>query len=244
LPEDLLALARSYLPEVERRLAHAFVRAELNGATVSVDGRPLERTSAPAATHLVLVAGTRDDRGSEAPPASSFELLIDPGRHLIVLSRPGAPDKVITETFDAGTDRNLLLRAEALPPSSEKKAQGSSPSPPSNNRTWIYVAYGVGGAGLVMGSVFGIMTLVESNALSDKCDAQKACDPQYQADLDNANRNAVLADVGFGVAIAGAAVGTYLLFSGKHEDTKEKSKRSANVSPWVGPGMLGARGEF
>jgi hypothetical protein len=232
LPSDLLALAKGYLPEVERRLAHAFVQAELDGATISVDSRPLERDSAPSAA-LVLVAGTRDDRGSEAPPASSFELLLDPGRHLIVLSRPSAPDKVISETFDAGSQRSLMLR-------DTPGAGVATPPPSSNKETWTYVAYGVAGAGLVTGSVFGILALVESGNLSDNCDAQKMCDPKYQSDLDAANRNAIIADVGFGVAIAGAAVGTYLLLSGKPDD----KKASARVVPWIGPAMLGARGEF
>src|SRR5205814_480248 len=143
----------------------------LNGATVSIDGRPLELTSTPAEPRVVLVAGTRDDRGSEAPPASSFELLVDPGRHLIVLSRPGTPDQVIAETFDAGTERNLLLRAE--PPPSSERAQGARPSPSarpsSSSRAWAYVAYGAGGAGLLTGSVFGILTLVKAHDLSGKC---------------------------------------------------------------------------
>jgi hypothetical protein len=247
LPEDLLALAKGYLPEVERRLAHAFVRAELHGATVSVDGRPLEPTSAPTDARLVLVAGTRDDRGSEAPPASSFELLVDPGRHLIVLSRPGTADKLIAETFDAGAERNLLLSAD-LPPSPESTRRALPPEPASSsdNRTWMYVAYGAGGAGLLTGTVFGIMTLVKAGNLSDNCDAQKMCDPKYQADLDSANRDAVVATVGFGVAIAGAAAGTYLLLTGKHDDAKEKRKPSARVVvvPLLGPTLFGARGEF
>jgi hypothetical protein len=246
LPDDLLALAKGYLPEVERRLAHASVRAELDGATVSVDGRPLEQASAPSDPHLVLVAGTRDDRGSEAPPASSFELLVDPGRHLVVLSRPGTPDKVIAETFDAGSERNLLLRAEAAPPVANKPSDVRHPlgRPSSSDRTWMYVAYGVGGAGLLTGSIFGIMTLVEAGDLSSKCDAQKMCDPKYGSDLTAAKRDALVAEVGFGVGVAGAALGTYLLLTLDHGHVTEKRKRAARVTPWFGPTMLGARGEF
>jgi hypothetical protein len=244
LPEDLLALAKGYLPEVERRLAHAFVRAELHGATVSVDGRPLEPTSLPSDPRLVLVAGTREDRGSEAPPASSFELLLDPGRHLIVLSRPGTPDKLISETFDAGAERNLILRADPPPlPERERAAPAPEPARPSNDHTWMYVAYGAGGAGLLTGTVFGIMTLVKAGDLSEKCDAQKTCDPRYRDDLGAANRDAVIAEVGFGVAIAGAAAGTYFLLSGAH-DANEKRKRSARIVPVLGPTLFGARGEF
>jgi hypothetical protein len=247
LPDDLLALAKSYGSEVERRLAHVFVRIASPGATLSVDGRPLEATGGK--DRLVLMAGTRDDRGNEAPPASSFELLIDPGRHLFVSSRPGAPDQVVSETFESGAPRELELGAAPEPPpkkSAEPPVRVDADLPSgSSKKTWAYVSYGVGGAGLVTGTVFGLLAIGKKSYLDSdgRCETPQTCKPEYQDDIDAANRNAWIATAGFGVAIVGAGLGTYLLLTSEPEKAGPE-KRAKTIEPLLGPGFVGARGRF
>jgi hypothetical protein len=250
LPGDLLALAKGYLPEVEHRLAHAQVRTEPAGVALSVDGSPLEVGSPPGDAHLVLLAGTRDDRGREAPPSSAFELLLDPGRHLFVLSVPGSEDRVVSETFEAGASRELVLNAGAPPPSEKPPESGitlESPKPTESHarRTWAYVSYGVGGAGLITGSIFGILTLNKKSALNPHCPTPSTCDPKQQGDVDTMHRDAAFATVGLVVGLVGAGLGTYLLLSGgSTEKLPPKTANSAFIEPWVSSSMLGARGRF
>jgi tetratricopeptide (TPR) repeat protein len=246
LPDDLFALAKAYLGEVEHRMARVAVRITVPDAALSVDGAPLELESAPGAARLVLAAGTRDDRGGEAPTAPSFDLLIDPGRHVFVLSRPSAPDIVVSESFEAGTSRELVLGPSPEPPSKPEQKPLTLRAPPPDHgtsHTAAWVAFGVGGAGLVTGSVFGILTMQKGSFLSAHCGANKVCDPKYSADVDTAHRDAAIATVGLGVALVGGGLGTYLLLSGNHEKAKERAP-AVSIEPLVGPTLIGARGRF
>jgi hypothetical protein len=253
LPDDLLALLRGYLPEVEARLAHAFVKTETPEATLSVDGRPLEIASKPGDARLVLLAGTLDDRGRATPPGPSFELLLDPGQHLFVLSMPGASDQVVSERFEPGATRELVLSAKGadMPakPASRMTPVSEKPPESSSNRTWTYVAFGVGGAGLVTSGIFAILTLNEKSFLDSNGHCHDFdCNKAYQSEVDAVHRDATATSIALGVGVAGAAVGTLLLFTGgSKENVPAKaslSARSTTIEPWVGATMLGARGRF
>jgi hypothetical protein len=248
LPDDLLALAKSYGSEVEHRLAHVFVRIATPGTAVSVDGRPLEAATASAKDRVLLMAGTRDDRGNEAPSASSFELLIDPGRHLFVSARPGAPDQVVSETFESGTSRELVLGAASEPtPKTSAAPVKVSAEPPSGSskKTWAYVSYAVGGAGLVTGSIFGILAIDKKSYLDSdgRCTTPQKCLPEFQDDIDTANLYAWVATGGFVLAGVGAGLGTYLLLTSDSEKAGSE-KRTSTIEPVIGPTMIGARGRF
>jgi hypothetical protein len=253
LTPELLGEARSYLPEVERRLATAVVTLAPADTAVAVDGRPLEvvsggKESAVSAGRVVLAAGTREPGRPEVPPAGAFDLLLDPGRHVFVLSRTGAADVVIEETFEAGATRPLALSAgEPTKP----RASASQPAAPEMrpsegpDYTWPIVAYSVGAAGIAVGSIFGIATLVNKGDLDEQCPTPNTCRDEAQPDIETANLNAAISTIGFGVGIAGAALGTYLLLS---TDTPGERERAANrrrsVEPWLGPAAAGIRGQF
>jgi hypothetical protein len=248
LPDDLLALAKSYRAEVEHRLVHVFVRIASPGSALSVDGRPLEAaTNTSGKDRALLMAGTRDDRGNEAPSASSFELLIDPGRHLFVSSRPGAPDQVVSETFESGASRELVLGGASEPAPKKDAAPihvtAEAPSG-SSKKTWAFVAYGVGGAGLITGSVFGLLAIGKKSHLDSAghCPTPQTCLPEDQDDIDAANRDAWIATGGFVVAGLGAGLGTYLLLTSGPDKTGPDKR--ATVEPLIGPTMIGARGRF
>jgi hypothetical protein len=251
LPDDLFALTNAYLAEIEQRLARVPVRMTSPAIKVALDGRPLEVLSAPGDPRLVLVAGTRDDRGAEAPQQSAFDLLADPGRHVFVLSAPGAADEVRSETLEAGRSPELVLgRASALQPKPVVTSHvdaavtvDSGKNDDAARSTWMWISYGVGGAGLVVGSIFGALALDKASFLSGKCGRDGSCDKQYQGDIDAGNRDALIANIGFGVAIAGAGVGTYLLLTRPHRHT-ERHAHAAGVTPLLGPTFVGAAGRF
>jgi hypothetical protein len=248
LPDDLLVLAKSYLVEVEKRLSHVSVRVRAPMSRLSVDGRPLDVLSKPGAPRLVLVAGTRDGRGAEQPPQPSFDLLIDPGRHFILLSRPGIPDEVRTESFEAGESVDLVLGTEPpRAPSTATAGHAAFQQPVSTNdgkTTWMWISYGVGGAGLIVGSIFGALMLDKASYLSDRCGTKATCDTRYQGDIDTGNRDATIANVGFAVAAAGGIAGTYFLLTRSHGEAAEKNASTGRVTPLLGPTMVGASVRF
>jgi hypothetical protein len=246
LPDDLLALTKGYLPEVEQRLARATVQMESPIAALSVDGTPLEALSGPGEPTLVLIAGTREDRGSEIPAAASFDVLLDPGTHLFLVSSPGAPDKMVSEAFAAGVVRRLRLSAAGPSQAQPPPLVSSPPQKPekaSADHTWAYVAYGVGGAGLVTGSVFGILAMNKQSSL-DKLGCPSSCKRGTEGDIDVMKTDAWVATVGFGVAVLGAGLGTYLLLATPGERERPKGSPSATIEPWLGPTMVGARGRW
>lgn len=105
------------------------------------------------------------------------------------------------------------------------------PAPPS--RVPAIVAFSLGGTGAVIGGVFGAVALAEAAGVKSdaraRCPDQACSDPDLAARKSRANTHAWVANVGIGVAIAGAALGTVLLFVSpgkKPESTPAKVVRA------------------
>ncbi len=97
------------------------------------------------------------------------------------------------------------------PPSPTNNPQGPSRDKPSSNiPTGSFVSYGVGAVGLVVGAVFGGLTLAKKGDY----DTVKGTQPVDNAALNQLANDgktfSIVADVGFLVAIAGAAAGTVI----------------------------------
>jgi hypothetical protein len=95
-----------------------------------------------------------------------------------------------------------------------------------------YVAFGLAGAGVVVGTVFGVSALGPYN------DYQKA--PTAES-ARRAERYALVADVAFGAAFAAGVTGAVLLVSNLgHKPAAEAPARSSFVAPFAGPSGGGA----
>jgi hypothetical protein len=106
------------------------------------------------------------------------------------------------------------------------------------------VAFGVGGVGLIVGTVFALQESSKESKANDVC--KPTCADQSAVSraesLDNDARSArTLSIVGFVAGGVGVAAGvTLLVLSGHHQ---EKATTSM-VTPWVGPGSAGVSGRF
>lgn len=78
-------------------------------ATLLVDGAPLVREGD------VLVAGLSAGERGVTAPGVQFTLLVDPGDHIVALSRAGFANAVITKRFVAGSTPELTLDLQSLP---------------------------------------------------------------------------------------------------------------------------------
>jgi hypothetical protein len=154
------------------------------------------------------------------------EVFVEPGPRTIEarLAKHVAASKTL-EAKKGGAERIELT----LVPES-----GSADEP---NRLPAYIAFGVGGAGLVLGIVAGGVTIAKTNALGGKCDASNVCTKSLRGDFDEANTFANVSNVGFIVAGIGAAVGTTLL-------VLSVRKAPAQASVVAGPGFVGVKGAF
>jgi hypothetical protein len=102
-----------------------------------------------------------------------------------------------------------------------------------------YAAFGAGGVGLVVGTVFGALALGTKSSLDAACGPSKTGCPGSQ--VSTLSTQAWAADISLGVAVAGAAVGTALLLLSPRSTAPS---RAASVYPWVGPMAAGIGGRF
>ena len=103
---------RGYLVEIQAALARVQISLSPPGASISVDGAPLEVVSLSPPE---LSAGTLPAGAGRSPPAGKFLLIIDPGTHLFVINRKGYADTVVRRTFGPGQRATLDLALDRLP---------------------------------------------------------------------------------------------------------------------------------
>jgi hypothetical protein len=235
LNEELAREAQGYLDEIERRIVRATIVIRQPRLRITINGRPLEAENSQPPGRTFFVAGTRDAGPAEAPPVAVFELLIDPGEQSIVVSTDGV-DRVITRTFEAGSAPRIELSAPASPLTPMR--------PPQRHLLLPAIAYGVGAAGVVVGTVFGVATLENTKQLSQRCPQKTACPEDVREELDASKRNALISEVGFGVAVVGGVVGTWLLFSSQPKETPDAHVASPLVRARVGIGNVNVEGSF
>lgn len=111
--EDL----RAYLVEFEQALVRVEVTLEPAQAKLVVDGRPLQ------ASGDVMLAGIAPPGPGKSPGKSRFTVVLDPGVHLFVASRPGHEDVVLRKSYRRGAKAKLDLRLDVLPATVAVKSQ-------------------------------------------------------------------------------------------------------------------------
>lgn len=187
--------------------------SDLSAVHVTMDGRP-----------------TTDTLDGSALP-------VDPGEHRFAFEDGSA--RVERTIIVREGDKNRHVRvtlgaAVAAPGETTQTMTSSSPMP-------AIVSFGIGGTGLVVGTVFAI------EGATAKSQANSACGPAgNQCPGDASSRNGaittdtVVAVAGFGVAAAGAVLGALLL---PHNSPSEP-KVGRRVFPVLGLGYAGVGGSF
>lgn len=194
------------------------------------------------------------------PGALGQALPADPGEHVITSQAPGGPENVQKVTLakaEKKTVEAVVLPVPPPPPPPEppKCPQATCPPPPpaattsapavvaappseGSTRPWAFAAGGVGLAGLVLGTVTGVMVLDLAGTVKGHC-PNRVCDADGRAALTLAPPLGIASTVGF---VAGA---TGLLAMGVILIT-ESARRPAGSSPprmavSVAPADNGAR---
>jgi tetratricopeptide (TPR) repeat protein len=224
--DERLGEAKKALEELQAKLG-----GELNlvttpaGATVMVDGQAQK---------------------GETP----MVLKLKPGAHKVAITSSGYETKEMEVNVVAGqrTDQTVELKlAEAAPepgaaptkapPPAEAPAEEAPPPSEPRSKVPAYVTLGVAGVSAAVGTFFGI------RALSAKSDFDDA--PSTDS-ADDVERNALIADMAFGVAITLGVTGVVLLTSSdspgspKEEARKSTHKARLDFAPFAGPKGGGA----
>jgi hypothetical protein len=181
---------------------------------------------------------------------------IDPGAHVLRASaagfKPGEAKFTVTE--GGAIDEPMVLEQDlSAPPTAAVPATTpgataaavSSPDtgtaqPSSARKIAPFVAFGIGGAGLVFGAITGVVAISKHSTLSDECKGGTCSGTTAQNDLSSYHTMGALSTVGFIVAGVGAAAGVVLLLT----EPKSAPTTGLHVVPTIGLGSIGAHGTF
>lgn len=238
--KDALEAAKAEVGAVSAKLASVVISIEGTpppGVQVTIDGQP------------VNVAAL----GLKRP--------VDPGAHVVKASADGYKPTEASFEVKEGAAAEAKLRLDkdagavagaAATPAAGAAAGATPPpdtaAPPSDkggggsNKTLAIVAFGVGGAGLVLGSVTGLIAMGKHSDLEKACPGG-VCTSDRSSDVDSYKSMGTLSTVGFIVAGVGAAAGAVLLLTGGSAKTGSAptTGRYATVKPSVVP-YLGVGG--
>jgi hypothetical protein len=186
----------------------------------------------------------------KAIPAAAAMLpqKLDPGRHEVVAATPGQPQVTKVITLAEGAREKVELELGPGLPGTEKETSVSTPQPTPPDTTvttkktspLVYIGFGVGAAGLVVGGVTGYLSMSKTSSTKDECSNNK-CPSSTRDDIDSAKTLAMVSNIGFGVAIVGAGVGVVGLLTSKK--TREQPA-ATRVSPVIGARFVGVTGSF
>jgi len=110
LPDSARGDIDAFLAEIAAILVLVDVHLDPPTASIAIDGRPLAVTAEGGQASVpTLSAGLEAAGPGRAPPSGNFHLELDPGAHVIVLSRLGFQDVVRRETFAKGQPASLDL---------------------------------------------------------------------------------------------------------------------------------------
>lgn len=228
-----------------------------------------EREITDTSSHIGAVIITLVVPGGKRPPTAPTLSIDDeaisvalvgerrpanPGRHMIRFKADGfEPAEARVEVKEGQTSPvsiNLVpVAPTAAPPPAPATSSSNAapaapiseppPAAPAPNRTAAYVAFGLGGAGLLVGGIAGAVAVSKHGKLSDTC--VDGCPPGSQGDIDSYRTTGGVSTVGFVVGGVGVAAGTVLWLL---TPSPTKAARQRAITPFVSPSGLGAFGTF
>ncbi len=170
----------------------------------------------------VKVPGLQVKRDTSTITEESYgsKLPTDPGNYIIAASAPGYISSATKVSIKAGESQSVTLQPLVKEP--PKPIQSSSvalsampPAPPPEPPSYagVYTSYGFGVAGLLIGGILGGVTLSTYSNAKNECPTLTGCSSDAIQKHNTAVQLAWGSDIGFGVGIAGAVVGTILLLT-------------------------------
>lgn len=178
--------------------------------------------------------------------ALGLPLPVDPGEYVIVTHAPGAPERETRVSIQLNDQKRLPLEVAAAsevpangaaavaPPTASANATDRAATAPEahgpNHKTAAYVAGGVGLAGIAVGTVTGVLVLSKKHTVSGNCSGA-ACNDAGLSAANSGKNLAFVSDIGFGVGIAGLALGAVFLLSGGSDSAATEHANTTRVQP-------------
>jgi hypothetical protein len=192
--------------------------------------------------------------GAELPRAAlDVKRAFNPGNHVLKATADGYTPATTTIDLTEGDSKAVTLTLE--PASSAGPAQAAAPAAVSvdvapitspgasdsasgsHQKTFGLVGLGVGAAGLVVGTVAGVVAMGRHSTLENDCPNGK-CPRSIGDTIDGFRSMATISTIGFVVGGLAAAGGGVLLL------TAPRPAQTGRLQPYVGLGGVGARVAF
>jgi hypothetical protein len=259
--ERLVAIERA-LPTVVLAPKDGAGGPDLRGAALAVDGAArsdaLDGTPIPvnpgSHTFTVTFAG-------RSPMSLRIDLKEGDAVQREVVLKPlhstGKGEAKGDDASDAEVPVTGLDDRGAAPPATRREAREGRAHTQGLLRIAGWSALGVGGAGIALGSIFGILALGKNSSLASACGTrtcQATSVEQYttlQSEADGVHFDGVAANISFGVGILGLGAGVTMLVLASEAHSPDASgappsspPSSVRARPWVGLGHAGVAGSF
>lgn len=218
---DRVAFAQKHIDALEPRLAYIVI-------------------TAPAIPSLQL----RVDDAELNSAAIGTPLPVDPGSHLIEASAPNMESwhQTVTVPSEPGktpVEVPPLAPAPVAAAPAVAPTTGTTPATPApivistsdgGRHAILWTSVALAGAGVVVGSIFGALTLSERDSAQKGCVANTACTQDGLNHISSAKTDATVSTVGFIAGGVGAAVGTYFAISLSHDSSGKAVDTSATAT--------------
>lgn len=205
--------------------------------------------------------------GETVPLAGlDVERLTDPGAHQVQAAAPGYLTATSPVSLMEGGSAQVSLALTPAPaagpsPGSAVPARTPAPAPSpawsteaappakdqggGSSKVGPIVLLATGGAGIVLGAIFGGLSLSKKSSLDGACHPKNDCPPSSQSDIDALNTDATIATVGFiAGGVAAAAGGIWLIAGSGSKRSEAAHPGRVVVRPWVGATSAGVSGVF
>ena len=171
-----------------------YIRVELRG-----------RSSRPAQIYL--------NGALLGPESIGIEFAVDPGEQLLEQKQGDRAVGTQRVSLAKGERKAVTITLVGEPPVAAPQPPRPAPRPPSH--ALAYSMMGIGVAGLAVGSGAGFLALRDKGIVNDECHAD-SCSVKGKSAADSGKVEGAVSTVGFGVGLAGLAIGAFLLFKPTH----------------------------
>jgi len=228
------------LPRVPR-LKVKFKGASPSEIALSIDGAAVP--SALAEEEQVVDPGERHVEGTRGNEVVTQSVTVKEGDHAMVTLQfvQSAARVAVTPGVGSAPQENQNAGQSIAAVSPLAAPQTLDKRPSSTQKTIGWVTLSLGGAGLIAGSVTGIMAMAKRSSLLDSntCSADaKHCSAAQSSDVDAYNGLRTISTVGFIAGGVLAATGVTLLL------TAPKRESQPRIGLWLSPSSASVYGGF
>ncbi len=181
-------------------------------------------------------------------------LKVNPGKRIVVAVSGGVKRKHDIELIEGETKE---LAIDLTPSGEDEKPVEAPPpppapetpkpaEPPSGLGTVTWIGIGVAGAGILVGSITGLMAMSKTSSAKERCEDTR-CPPETHDELGSARTMATISTISFGVAAIGAGAAVFGLLTRGPSEPAPKSAHIGplrEVRPLIGVGSIGIGGSF